>query len=98
MMVKIATDKMEGGEEVMSELKKERQGGMPWMIVLDGGGKEVVTSVGPKGNVGCPVEPFEIEHFVDMIKQSSDASDDQLAAISKAMTANAEKIMAARKR
>ena len=85
---------MEGGEDVFSELKKDRSGGMPWMVILDGDGKELITSVGPDGNIGCPVKPFEIEHFVDMIKQTSDASEEQLAAISDAMKANAKKIEA----
>lgn len=74
----------------MDELKKERPGGMPWMIVLDDQGEEVTTSVGPKGNVGCPIEDFEIEHFVDMIRKSSDATDEELSEISKAMNSFAE--------
>ena len=83
---------MEGGKDVFNELKKERPGGLPWMVILDGDGKELITSVGPKGNVGCPVEPHEIEHFVDMIKQTSKASEADLSAISDAMEANAKKI------
>lgn len=84
---------MEVGAEVMDELKKEREGGMPWMVILDGDGKELVTSNDSEGtNVGCPVEDFEIEHFVNMIKQSSDATDDELKAINDAMQANAKKL------
>ena len=85
---------MEAGDTVYAELKKDRDGGMPWMVILDGSGKELVTSVGPQGNVGCPVEPFEIEHFVEMIKQTSDANEEQLKAISDALTANSKKIKA----
>ena len=83
---------MEGGETLMEELKKDRQGGLPWMVILDGEGKEMISSVGPKGNVGYPVKPHEIEYFVEMIKQSSDASEDELTAIGDAMKANAKKI------
>ena len=90
-MVKIATDKMDQGDDVFSELKQDRSGGMPWMVVLDGQGAEIISSVGPKGNVGCPIQPFEIEHFVDMIRESSDASEEQLVAISDAMTKFATK-------
>lgn len=91
--VAIATDEMEGGKEIMDELKKDRNGGMPWMVILDGDGNELVTSNDPDGNnVGCPVEPHEIAHFVDMIKQSSDASEEELTAISDAMKANSKKI------
>lgn len=91
-MVKIATDKMEGGEKIFQDLKKGRSGGMPWMVMLDGEGEELITSVGPKGNVGCPVEDHEIDYFVKMIKASSDADDALLEKISAAMKANAKKI------
>ncbi len=85
-MVKIDTEKMTNGNDVFDELKKERSGGMPWMVILNGDGNEIISSVGPKGNIGCPVEPFEIEHFIDMIRQSSEASQEQLVEISDAMT------------
>jgi hypothetical protein len=90
--VKITTDNMEGGQDVLDELKKDRSGGLPWMTILDGDGQEIISSVGPEGNIGFPVEPFEIEHFVEMIKKASDASDEQLAAISDAMEENAKKL------
>ncbi len=83
---------MEGGEDVFTELRKDRSGGLPWMVVLDGDGSEIVTSVGPQGNIGCPAETFEIEHFVDMIKQSSNASEAQLTAISDALKTYAKKL------
>lgn len=84
---------MQGGEELMAELKKDRQGGMPWMVILDGDGKELAASNDAEGNnIGCPVKPSEIEHFVAMIKSSSDSDETELAAINDAMNANAEKI------
>lgn len=83
---------MDNGDKVLEELKGDRDGGMPWMVILDGEGNELITSTGPDGNVGCPVEPNEIKHFVDMIRKSSDATDEQLQKITDAMNANAEKI------
>lgn len=83
---------MENGDKVLEELKGDRDGGMPWMVILDGEGNELITSNGPDGNVGCPVEPNEIKHFVDMIRKSSDATDEHLQKITDAMNANAEKI------
>ena len=83
---------MKDGQEVLEELKKERSGGLPWMTILDGEGQEIISSVGPEGNIGCPVEPFEIDHFIEMIKTSSDSSDEQLATIRSAMEANAKKL------
>lgn len=80
--VKIATDEMEGGKTVQTDLMKGRQGGLPWMVILDGDGKELVSSNNAKGaNVGCPVEDFEVDHFVEMIKVSSDTSEEQLGDI-----------------
>jgi hypothetical protein len=67
---------MEGGQVMFDQMKRERSGGMPWMVILNGDGKEMITSVGPEGNVGCPVQPAEIDHFVTMI-QSSSSSDEQ---------------------
>ncbi len=83
---------MQGGQDVLDELKKDRSGGLPWMTILDGDGTEIISSVGPEGNIGFPVEPFEIDHFVEMIKQSSDADERQLSAIREAMTENAKKL------
>lgn len=79
--VAIATDKMENGEALMTELAKGRQGGLPWIVILNGEGEEIISSVGPEGNVGCPATASEIEHFVTMIRTSSDASDANLKQI-----------------
>lgn len=59
---------------------------MPWMVVLDSDGKELITSVGPKGNVGCPVQPDEIDYFVKMIESSSVSNEQRLEKIRKALT------------
>ena len=84
---------MEGGEDVMNELKKERQGGLPWMVILNADGNELVTSNDGEGNnVGCPALPHEVKHFVDMIKQSSEATEEELSAINDALQVHAQKI------
>ena len=44
--------------------------GIPWFVFLDGDGKAVVTSDGPKGNVGFPAAPHEIAHFRAMLERS----------------------------
>ena len=71
---------------MFDKMKKERSGGMPWMVVLDRDGKELITSVGPKGNVGCPVQPDEIDYFVKMIESSSVSNEQRLEKIRKALT------------
>ncbi len=77
---------MEGGQAMFDEMKKGRSGGMPWMVILDGDGKELITSVGPEGNVGCPVQPAEVDYFVTMIESSSSSNEQRLEEIRKALT------------
>lgn len=83
---------MAGGEEVLNALKKDRPGGLPWMVILDGEGQELITSVGPEGNIGCPARPHEIDYFVEMIEQTSETSAEGLAEIRAALEANAKKL------
>jgi hypothetical protein len=90
--VAIATDKMEGGDELMKDLIKGRSGGMPWMVVLDGDGQELISSTGPKGNIGCPIAAHEVAYFVEMIKKSSDVSEERLEEINQALTAYGKKL------
>lgn len=66
----IDVERMTHGEEVFERLKKDRSGGLPWLIMLDGDGAELISGVGPEGNIGAPVQPEECAHFVDMLKQT----------------------------
>ena len=66
-IVMIDTDRMTEGAELAKELRKGKRGGIPWMIILGGDGQTKATSDGPKGNVGCPARPHEIDHFLKMI-------------------------------
>jgi uncharacterized protein YyaL (SSP411 family) len=68
--VKIDTERMENGQAVLETYCK-KQGGIPWVVILDSEGKALATSDGPKGNVGYPYEPHEIEHSVGMLKQTA---------------------------
>lgn len=80
--VKIDTEEMEGGSKVYEEFLDGRDGGLPWIVILDGDGKELITSIGSDDkNIACPTESHEIEHFGAMIKASSDASEEQLGTI-----------------
>lgn len=65
--VMIDTDRMTDGEQLANELRKGKRGGIPWIAILDGDGKTLATSDGPKGNCGCPAAPHEIDHFLSMI-------------------------------
>jgi thioredoxin-related protein len=68
---KIDVDRMDHGKEVMATYRKGEDGGIPWFVILDGKGKALATSDGPKGNVGYPAQPHEIEHFLAMLKQTA---------------------------
>ena len=66
----IDQDRMEGGKALANELRGSRRGGIPWHVILDANGKEVIDSTGPKGNVGCPAQPHEIDYFCKMIDET----------------------------
>ena len=85
-MIKIDTDEMQNGSQVADQLRKGREGGIPWMVILDPTGNELISSDGPDGNIGCPVRPSEIDYFLTMIENTSPASDtDSVVAIRMAL-------------
>ena len=81
--LKLEADRMAGGKDVLRRYQAN-EGGIPWFVFLDGDGRMVVTSDGPKGNVGFPAAPHEIAHFRTMLEQSkrklADADIDALVA------------------
>ncbi len=72
--LKIDTDRMLGGGEMLKALRKsaglKEEGGIPWFVFLDAEGKVLATSEGPKGNVGFPYQDEEHAHFVSMLEAS----------------------------
>ncbi len=48
-------------------MRKGKGGGIPWFVFTDASLTRLVTSDGPKGNVGFPVKDDEIAHFVAML-------------------------------
>lgn len=82
--VMIDTERMTHGQDIMDRLKGERKGGLPWMIVLDADGKELITSNKKDGgdNIGGPVQPDEIAHFMTMLRQTKQhLTDDEVAIV-----------------
>jgi hypothetical protein len=73
--VMIDVDRDTNGKAVNERLQKGRDGGLPWMVILDGDGKELVTSnAEPKGdNIGGPVSAAECAWFVEMLRRSGGA-------------------------
>jgi len=78
VVVKIDIEAMERGATVADRLRKDRDGGIPWIVILNAEGEELITSDGPDGNIGCPVKPAEIDHFMTMIEKTSGPSAKEL--------------------
>ena len=84
--LKIDTERHLNGEKVAKELRGERTGGIPWIVITDASGSELVSSDGPSGNIGCPVQPHETEWFLTMLDRTRrNLNDDQLAVLEAAL-------------
>ena len=71
LAVKIDIDRMTAGQEVEKRFRPSASRGRPWLAVLDAEARVLATSDGPKGNIGFPVEPHEIAHFIDVLKKTA---------------------------
>ena len=90
--------RMQNSADVIKRIRKERRGGIPWMTILDADAKELVTSDGPKGNVGCPAQPHEIEYFLEMVDETRQhMTDEDRAFLEKELRAYGKKLLAPRK-
>ena len=82
--IKIDTLRMTNGEQVAERLAAQKNGGVPWMVILDSSGKELASSFAADGNIGYPYQPNEIAHFITMIRETrkklTDADLDKFAA------------------
>jgi hypothetical protein len=80
--VMIDQDRMTGAKGVFARYNASGKGGIPWFVLLDGKGKAVATSDGPKGNIGFPFVEHEVAHFVTMLtaarRRITDAEIDEL--------------------
>ena len=106
--VKIDEDRTIGGKELSAKMRGERQGGLPWIVLLDAQGKELAAGNDlddkEKANVGFPQAEPEIVWFGKMLASArssiSDAEIEELkASLVKARETreNAAKEAAARK-
>lgn len=75
--VKIDQDRMTGGKELLARYNTAKSAGIPWFVFTDPTGKTIITSDGPKGNIGFPGDKDEIEHFVKMLKAAKKQLTDQ---------------------
>jgi thiol-disulfide isomerase/thioredoxin len=91
--VKIDMDRTTGAKEVLTRYNPSAQGGIPWFVILDVDGKAVVTSDGPKGNIGYPGEPHEIAHFCKMLETARHRmTADDVEALRKSLVAAAPQL------
>lgn len=66
--VKIDTERMIGGQELLTKFNVARTTGIPWFVILDARGNNLMDSNGPSGkNIGYPGTAEEIEHFRAML-------------------------------
>lgn len=68
--VKIDTDRMTGGQQMLDAHSKGKSGGIPWCEIVSTDGKALVNSNGPAGNIGFPAQGEEIAWFVEMLRKS----------------------------
>lgn len=83
-----------GGLDVLAKLGGA-DSGIPYFAVMDPSGKTLINSNPNKekpGNVGFPVEDFEIAHFMKMLKTTSKLTEKELAEVDTWFKANAKKI------
>lgn len=91
--VKVDTDRMAGGAELLERYRGDRAGGIPWFVLLDADGEAIVDSTGPNGNVGFPVMAEEIDHFVAMLRKAKRRmTAEQIDAVERALRANGEQV------
>jgi len=83
--LQIDQERMTNGGPLVKRLRPEKSIGFPWFAILDADGKTLVTSDRPSsGNIGFPVYPGEIGHFMEMLhKTIQRTTPDQLARIEK---------------
>ena len=83
----------------MARFTKGKSTGLPWSAIVDASGQIFVTSTGPDGNIGCPVQPDERAHFRSMIEQAARTlSDAEKKQIADELDQFGEAILTARKR
>jgi hypothetical protein len=92
--VKIDIDRMPGGKEMQKRLRGTDRGGIPWMVILDRQGRAIINADGPDGNIGCPVQPNEIAHFMTMLRAARNSlTDEDLALSEKELNTAAKRIL-----
>jgi thiol:disulfide interchange protein len=69
--VKIDVERMTDGRDVQEKYGGTEETGLPFFAIVSPKGVKLADSVGPQGNCGFPVEPFEIEHYMNVVKATA---------------------------
>jgi hypothetical protein len=89
--VKIDTDRMTGGKELLAAHCKE-EGGIPWFTFTDDLGKSLADSGLGEKNIGFPSKDEEIAQFTAMLnKAKRNLTDSDVATIAASLKAWREK-------
>lgn len=81
IIINIDSLRMRRGDAIENRLRHGRGAGIPWMVILDAEGQELISSDGPKGNIGYPSRPEEIDYFVSMIEKTRKRTSDKYIAV-----------------
>ena len=85
VLVKIDIERMTATKGLVMRVRKEGAG-IPWFAILDAKGELLISSVGPQGNIGYPVKPDEIAHFIRMISETAwNMTSEQISVIEKTL-------------
>ena len=71
IVLKIDVDRMRGGKGIGTRLRDQLSRGLPWFAVVDAGGNVLASSEAEGGNIGFPMLPDEVTHFMDMFKKTT---------------------------
>jgi len=96
--VKVDVDRMLHGQELLERYRGSKRGGIPWTVILDAEGKALVSSDGPEGNIGYPVDEWEIGWFLEMLRRTRQRLDDAaLEGLEGVLRRRAEEILRSRR-
>ena len=95
VLLKIDQEKMTDGKAMRDELDKGRAGGVPWYVILDGDGNEIIAANQPNGkNSGYPAREASMDHFIAMLDKSCPKiTADEKATVRRVMEARAQEIL-----
>jgi len=87
--VKVDTERMPGGQALLTKHRRSAGDTIPWIAFLAGDGTALTTSTGPTGNVGFPAQPDEIAWFVEMLRTGAvRLTAEDIAALEASLKAN----------